>query len=89
MCLAVTCAFVAGGGGGGGGEGVRNTGVEQIPKEHRKLTLEKKILLPGPEPETFRSGIRSSTTELSPLPRSIASLKPVRHGTVFRFKWQL
>ena len=40
--------------------------------QHRKLTLEKKILpplafLPRLEPETFRSRVRSFTTELFPL----------------------
>ena len=39
--------------------------------QHRKLTLNKKIippLLPGFEPTTFRSRVRPSTTEVSPLP---------------------
>ena len=37
--------------------------------QHRKMTLEKKILpshLRGLDPETFRSRVRRSTTELSP-----------------------
>ena len=40
--------------------------------QHRKLTLEKKIippLLPGLEPATFRSRVQRSTMELSPLPK--------------------
>ena len=55
---------------------VHNTEVERIPKitsQHRKLTMKKKILpplMPGLEPETFRSRDRRSTTELSPLPKS-------------------
>ena len=39
--------------------------------QHRKLTLEKIILrqlMPGLEPATFRSRVRRSTYELSPLP---------------------
>ena len=42
----------------------------QKKSQRTKLTLEKKILpppLPGLEPETFRSRVRRSTTELSPL----------------------
>ena len=38
--------------------------------QHEKLTLEKNIpapILPGLEPETFRSGVRRSITELSAL----------------------
>ena len=37
--------------------------------QHNMLTLEKKILLLGLEPETFQSQVRCSTTEPSPLPR--------------------
>ena len=37
--------------------------------QHKMLTLEKKILLLGFEPETFRSQVHCSTTESSPLPR--------------------
>ena len=39
---------------------------------HRKLTLYKKIIprsCQGLDPETFRSGVRRSTTKLSPLPK--------------------
>ena len=39
----------------------------QNKSQHRKLTSEKKILLPGLKLETFRSWVRYSTTELSPL----------------------
>ena len=48
---------------------------------HRKLTLEKKILppaLPGLEPETFRSRVYRSTTELSSLPKSDTLFTRVR-----------
>ena len=79
VCLAVTCrlhlwqndrdllraaAVTRWGEGGGGGNGYRNL------SQHRKLTLEKNILpplLPGMEPETFRSRARRSATQLSPL----------------------
>ena len=42
--------------------------------QHRMLTMEKKVLpplLPGLEPETFRSRVRRSNAELSPLPRLV------------------
>ena len=50
-----------------------NIGVERIPNkiQHRKLTMEKKILpslLPGLEPEIFQSRVRRFATEPSPLP---------------------
>ena len=50
-----------------------NTGgaTDTEMSQHRNVTLEKKILpplLPGLEPETFRSWVRRSTAELSQLP---------------------
>ena len=65
--------------------------------QHEKLTLEKKIpapILPGLEPETFRSGVRRSITELLPglepenfrsgVRRSITELLPGLEPETFR-----
>ena len=67
--------------------------------EHRKLTLEKKILAPlllGLEPVTFQPWVRSSTTELPPLPkiksitypsqRTPLHLSVIHHQTVLQHK---
>ena len=59
-----------------------NTGVELIPNksQHRKLTLEKKILPPlqqGFEPATFRSRVRRSNHWAIPAPRTIRTSVPV------------
>ena len=54
--------------GGGGGWGVGGGGMDAEMSQHRKVTVENKILLPGLEPATFQSRIWPSTTELSPLP---------------------
>ena len=53
--------------------GWNNTKISQ----HRKLTVEEKILLPllpGLEPETFCSQVHHSTTELSLLPLGIVEV---------------
>ena len=51
-----------------------NTGVERIPSQQRKLTLERKNLsplLPRLEPETFRSRVGRCITEPSLLPVTV------------------
>ena len=51
-----------------------NTGVERIPSQQRKLTLERKNLsplLPGLEPETFGLRTGRCITELSVLPVTV------------------
>ena len=91
MCLAVTChlhllqnvrdflraiALTL------GWNGYRNN------SQHRKLTVKKKIpppLLPGLEPETFRSRVRRSTVELSPLPTNNAAR--LLHGWCHVILW--
>ena len=50
--------------------------------QHRKLTLEKKLLpplLPGLEPDTFRSRVHRFTTELFPLPHGSLKIQTVDH----------
>ena len=54
--------------------------------KRRKLAMEKKIiplLLPGLEPETYRSRVRNSTTELFPLP-CVTKEEPKRTHTDVR-----
>ena len=50
-----------------------NMGVEQTQSksQHRQLTLEKKILLPGLKPATFRSRVWRSTNKLSWIPHFV------------------
>ena len=62
-----------------------NTGVERIPKSHRKLTPEKKImppLLQGFEPATFLSPVRRPNHWAIPLPKHIMTCDAMACGMV-------
>ena len=62
----------------------RGGGMATKISQHRKMTVEKKILLPllpGLEPETFWSQVHHSTTELSLLPLGIVEVIWQKCGT--------